>query len=632
MFADWDLFIRFVAGCNNEVSSMELDLPHKEILNCMSEAVYVIDRDMNIRYSNPAAEDLTGYTASEALGKKCHHIFCEMSDRCLDLCPPKTVMRGIAPILHREAETKTKRGEVKQTQISFSPFYRGTECIGAVIVIKDITEAKKAEEQIKQQNSFLKLVIDSLPHPFYVLDADSHDIKIANRASALQGPPDNTTCYAHTHNKTDPCHERDHPCPLAEVRKTHKPVVLEHIHYDSQGQPRFYEIHGYPILDEKENVRQMIEYTLDITDRKLAEEELQLHGKIAANMAEGVFLIRANDGVIVYTNPKVDGMFGYSRGELIGENISRVNAPTEKSPKEMAFEKSALLKQKGMWSGEVLSVKKDGTLFWCYDIVSTFEHHAHGTLWISIRQDITEHKKAEEERLKSHMLESIGFLAGGIAHDFNNLLTIILSNIDIAKASFPPDDKAVSRLIQAEEICGIAGALSRKLLTFATGGDPIKKIIPLSGLLRGTIATSLKDSNIALQFQLPEDLYRAAVDEGQIIQVINNLVINAKEAMPYGGTLTVSGENLNVSEQDSLPIKAGKYVRISIRDIGAGIPAENLAKVFDPYYSTKDTYSKKGLGLGLAVCYAIMKRHDGLITIESDISKGTVFHLFFPAT
>jgi len=610
---------------------MKFDLPHKEILNCMSEAVYVIDSDMNIRYSNPAAEELTGYAPSEALGKECHQIFCEMSDRCVDLCPPKTVMRETAPILHREAETKTKSGEVKQTQISFSPFYQGTKCIGAVIVIKDITEAKKAEEQIKQQNAFLRLVIDSLPHPFYVLDADNHGIKIANRASAQQELPDHMTCYAHTHNKTEPCHEKDHPCPLAQVRKTRKPVVLEHIHYDTQGQPRFYEIHGYPILDEKENVRQMIEYTLDITDRKVAEEELQLHGKIAANMAEGVFLIRANDGVIVYANPKVDEMFGYARGELIGENIFRVDAPTEKSPKEIVSEKSVLLKQKGMWSGEVLNVRKDGTLFWCYDIVSTFEHHAHGTLWISIRQDITERKKVEEERLKSHMLESIGFLAGGIAHDFNNLLTIILSNIDIAKSSLSPDDKAVSRLIQAEEICGMAGALSRSLLTFATGGDPIKKVMPLSGLVRGMVTASLKDSNIGLQFHLPDDLYLAAIDEGQLKQVINNLVINAKEAMPYGGTLTVSGENLHVTTQDKLPMNAGKYLKISIRDTGAGIPAENLAKVFDPYYSTKDTFSQKGLGLGLAVCYSIMKRHDGLITIESDVSKGTAFHLFFPA-
>jgi PAS domain S-box-containing protein len=610
---------------------MAFDLPHKEILNCMSEAVYVIDRNMTIHYSNLAAEELTGYTASEALGKKCSQIFCETSDRCADLCPPKTVLREKVPILHREAETKTKKGDVKQTQISFSPFYQGSECIGAVIVIKDITEVKKAEKQIQQQNDFLKLVINSLPHPFYVLDASNYTIKIANRASAPQGLADNTTCYYHTHNKTEACHEREHPCPLSEVKKTHKPVVLEHIHYDAHGQPRFYEIHGYPILDEHNNVRQMIEYTFDITNRKIAEQELQLHGKIVANMAEAVFLIRANDGVIVYTNPKVDEMFGYSQGELIGENISKLDATTENNSKENIFEKNSHLKQKGIWSGDIINVRKNGTFFWCHDIVSTFEHHAHGKLLISIRQDITERKKAEEERLKSHMLESIGFLAGGIAHDFNNLLTVILSNIDIAKSTLQDNDKAVNRLVHAEEICGVAAALSRRLLIFATGGDPIKKIMPLTELIRGTVYTLLKNSDIAIQFLMQDGLYPAAIDEGQLKQIIQNLIANAKEAMPNGGTLVVQGENLDISAQDKLPLQSGKYLRISIRDTGTGIASDNLAKVFDPYYSTKDTYSQKGLGLGLAVCYSIMKKHDGLITVESDIGKGTAFHLFFPA-
>jgi two-component system, cell cycle sensor histidine kinase and response regulator CckA len=153
----------------------------------------------------------------------------------------------------------------------------------------------------------------------------------------------------------------------------------------------------------------------------------------------------------------------------------------------------------------------------------------------------------------------------------------------------------------------------------------------LTELLKGSVTALLKDSNIELHFQLPDNLYPVAIDEGQMKQVINNLVINAKEVMPRGGTLTVLGENLQISEQDSLPMRAGKYLKISIGDTGAGIAPENLAKVFDPYYSTKDMYSQKGLGLGLAVCYSIMKRHDGLITLESVVGKGTVFHLFFPA-
>jgi len=141
----------------------------------------------------------------------------------------------------------------------------------------------------------------------------------------------------------------------------------------------------------------------------------------------------------------------------------------------------------------------------------------------------------------------------------------------------------------------------------------------------------LKDSTIAVGFNFPEDLYLVAIDEGQMKQVINNLIINAKEAMPSGGTLIVQGENLHVKAQDNIPIREGDYLKISIKDTGDGIPSENLAKIFDPYYSTKDTYSQKGLGLGLAVCYSVIKRHDGLITVESQAGEGTTFNIYLPA-
>jgi signal transduction histidine kinase len=146
-----------------------------------------------------------------------------------------------------------------------------------------------------------------------------------------------------------------------------------------------------------------------------------------------------------------------------------------------------------------------------------------------------------------------------------------------------------------------------------------------------TVGSLLKDTAITADFNLPDDLYLVAIDEGQMKQVIYNLIINAKEAMPRGGTLMVRGENLRISAHDSYPMREGDYLKISIRDTGAGIPAENLAKIFDPYYSTKDTYSQKGLGLGLAVCYSIIKRHDGLMTVESQVGEGTIFYMYLPA-
>ena len=254
---------------------MRIVQSYEAILNCMSEAVYVINTDMEILYANPASETLTGHSISEAVGEKCQNIFCEALDRCATICPPKITMREQRSILHREAVTRTKNGKLKDTQISFSPFYDGDRCVGAVVVIKDITEIHRAEDQIKQQHRFLTLTIDSLPDSFYVIDAQNYTIQMANKACRRDKAPEGSKCYEFTHNNTGPCEDAEHPCPLDLVKKTKQPCVVEHLHKSPSGEFRNYSVHGYPILDENGNVAQMIEYCVDTTDRKKAEELLR---------------------------------------------------------------------------------------------------------------------------------------------------------------------------------------------------------------------------------------------------------------------------------------------------------------------------------------------------------------------
>ena len=276
--------------------------------------------------------------------------------------------------------------------------------------------------------------------------------------------------------------------------------------------------------------------------------------------------------------------------------------------------------------------RKDGVNIPCLVTAAPFKN-AQGEI-IGIVEDIwdiTSRKKMEENDQKARQLESIGILAGGIAHDFNNLLNVIIGNIGLAKKFVPPGNKAISRLDDAEHICLMAGDLSNRLITFATGGDPVLRIVPLSAMITDSVNATLKGSNIHAEIDLPADLHAVAIDEGQMKQVVNNLAINAKDAMPHGGSFAVRGENIRISQQDASPLQAGNYLKISFHDTGVGIPSENLAKVFDPYFSTKDTYSKKGLGLGLAVCYSVVKKHDGLITVESEVGKGTTYYIYLPA-
>ena len=250
---------------------------HKAILDSMGEGIYVIDRNLIILYANPASIELTGYPAEEAVGKPCYQIFCEQSIRCEDICPPKLAMREKMPILHKEAETRTKDGEIKLTQISFSPFYENGDgtCNGAVIVINDITELRKAEEKIKQQNVFLNTVIDAIPNPFYVIDPNNYRVIMANKAACPGGVPEGTTCHALTHHSTLPCSSDDHPCPVNQVILTGGPVTIEHIHCDNSGKCKDVEVHAFPVFNSDNKIVQIIEYSVDISDRKIAEKRLQ---------------------------------------------------------------------------------------------------------------------------------------------------------------------------------------------------------------------------------------------------------------------------------------------------------------------------------------------------------------------
>jgi signal transduction histidine kinase len=239
--------------------------------------------------------------------------------------------------------------------------------------------------------------------------------------------------------------------------------------------------------------------------------------------------------------------------------------------------------------------------------------------------------RAEDELLKAKKLETVGLLAGGIAHDFNNSLQTICGNISLAKMFKPLDKEALGALTDAEISCEKAKELSSRLILFARGGEPVKEKIFLHEIIKETAASLVKDTDIACEYSLSEDMLPIMADERQIKQVIINIIRNAIESMPAGGIIKIQAVNEEITAKNGLPLKEGKYLDISITDHGRGIPAADLPKIFDPYFSTKDTYYQRGIGLGLAVCYSIVKKHNGLLTVESKVGAGTTFHVYLPA-
>jgi PAS domain S-box-containing protein len=247
-------------------------------------------------------------------------------------------------------------------------------------------------------------------------------------------------------------------------------------------------------------------------------------------------------------------------------------------------------------------------------------------------QDITDRKRLEEEQQRVEKLESIGLLAGGIAHDFNNILTAILGNISLAGMEAQPGSEIHKSLEQAEKASLRARDLTQQLLTFSKGGVPVKKLASLTELLRDTAGFALRGSNIKCRFFIPDDLWHAEIDAGQVSQVVHNLVINALQAMPTGGTIELTAENMALSETQSLgrglPLNEGNYIRIAVTDHGSGIPADHLDKVFDPFFTTK----QKGSGLGLATSFSIARHHGGHLSVESELGSGSTFYLYLPAS
>jgi PAS domain S-box-containing protein len=259
----------------------------------------------------------------------------------------------------------------------------------------------------------------------------------------------------------------------------------------------------------------------------------------------------------------------------------------------------------------------------------------HGDLVGAIEtlEDITDRIRAEEELIRVKKLESLGIFSAGVVRDFDNLISVMLRNIFAAKLYITDEQEDI--LGEGLEIAKKAGLqakeIAHRLITFARGGISVKKIGSIRNLITHFDDQSPTDSSFMCEYFLPDDLWPVEMDDLQIRQVLHNLVVNAREAMPKGGTITISAKNVSVTGRDSLPLKEGTYVKLRIEDHGIGIPQENLQKIFDPYFTTKPKETARGMGLGLAICYSIVRNHNGCITVESKQGLGSTFFVYLPA-
>ncbi len=338
-------------------------------------------------------------------------------------------------------------------------------------------------------------------------------------------------------------------------------------------------------------------------------------------------------GKIVLINKVAEELTGWRQEEAVGRPLSEVfRVVDDNSGEDLKNPVEEVLRTQGSvtLANQAVLRSRDGTERIIADSAAPIRDRESRIMGVVlVFRDVTEKQKMEQEVMKTQKLESLGVLAGGIAHDFNNLLTAILGNISLSKTYIQKgSDKALERLDEAEKASQRAKGLTRQLLTFAKGGEVVKRTASVSEIIRDSVCFALRGSNVRCKVSLPEDLWPVEIDKAQFSQVIDNLIINAQQAMPRGGTLEVEAENITVKPDDMVSLKEGRFIKLSIKDQGVGIPEENLQKIFDPYFSTKEN----GSGLGLATTYSIIKKHDGYITVESEVDVGTTFHIYLPAS
>jgi two-component system, cell cycle sensor histidine kinase and response regulator CckA len=336
------------------------------------------------------------------------------------------------------------------------------------------------------------------------------------------------------------------------------------------------------------------------------------------------------DGRVVLMNRVAEELTGWAAAAADGRSLREVLPLIERETRRAVPDPAGAV----LAGGRVLSlpeqsvlVRRDGREILIADSVAPIRDQQSRIVGVVVVfRDVTERRRVEEQLQSAEKLEALGILAGGIAHDFNNLLTGVFGFVDLARRRAEDSQKARDTLGKALSVLDRARGLTAQLLTFSRTEQPVTAPLALGALIPRSVDFALSGSNVICQTTLPEDLWPCRGDERQLDQVIDNLLLNARQAMPHGGRITLVADNVVVPDDAAIPLGDGRYVRIRIRDQGPGIPAELRSRIFEPFFTTK----ADGTGLGLATSYSIVRKHGGYIDVESEIGHGTCFAVYLP--
>ena len=639
---------------------------YRAVVETAPDVVYAISDKGVFASLNPAFEAITGWARSEWLGKSFAPLV-HPEDASLAVEMFQKVLRGDKPPPY-ELRILSKSGKYLVGEFTSTPYIRDGKVAGKLGIVRDITERKRAEKALRQGEVRLERINRCL------LELGPNFDSNINRLTALCGELLGATCALYNRLQGDllcsqgqwqtPPGFKSEDAPTGHIcydvirNNREDAVVITNLprtsYAESDPNVRAYGLQtymgcavkcegkavgslcvvygtDYQPTDDDRRILGIIASAIGNEDtRKQAEAELNRLMTAIEQTPESV-VITDTEGRILYVNPVFERVTGYSRAEVIGQNPRLLKSNRQDS----AFYRQLWGKISAgeVWRGRFINKKKDGTLFTEDAVIAPVRDEKGAvTNYIAIKRDISHELELEVQYRQTQKIDSIGRLAGGVAHDFNNILAVICGHTDLALAQLSPDAPLRSNLECIQESADRAANLTRQLLAFGRRQviEPRRinlneLIVNLNKMLRRLIGEDIK-----LVTQTAPDLGQIKADPGQIEQVLLNLVVNARDAMPDGGTLTIRTDNVTLDEDyaRSHLISPGDYVMVSVSDTGVGMTDEVKQHIFEPFFTTKE--QGKGTGLGLATCFGIIQQSNGHIHSESQVDKGTQFKIYLP--
>jgi PAS domain S-box-containing protein len=644
----------------------EANNAYRHLLDSVGDTVYIFDRDGSIIEANAAAAANMGYSHEELI-----------SLNITDLVAPDFVaqvsrrLQGIAKEGYALFESRhvSKAGTDLPLEVSAKVAeFRGESCIisinrdisarketelelrlQAVTLEREIAERQQVGEQLRLERDNVRALFDAAPAGMLlinewvqIVDSNSTMSRLidkpieeilglrpgvaldcrntGSRDATCGGASDCSACrlreairLAISHNVGTQGIEIRHVTARDSAENTWLRFSVEPVYFSGKK-------HALVAIDDVSEQRSM--------ERQVRSEKERLAVTLAS-LGEGV-ITTDPQGMITLMNHSAESLTGWSTADALGKPLSQVFRLLRKSNRQTFSDLESLGGHPAVLEadGHLLLLDSQGGEWHITGTIAPMHDIEHQDIGrVLVFRDMTEQHELENELFQARKLESLGVLAGGLAHDLNNLLTAIIGNISIAELKAKGDQELqpfLSRALQASER---TGDLTRQLLTFAKGGAPVKKLTSLQNIVSDSADFALRGSNIRCEYRIAEGLYPVAVDVGQMSQVINNLVINAKQAMPEGGILRIWMENVD-GHAKGYQLKPGRYLKVTVQDQGTGIPTEHLERIFDPYFTTKSG----GSGLGLASVHAIIAKHDGALKVESSVGFGTSVSFAIPAS